>query len=79
MWLAFDLSTETFATLVPDLSHFDPDLGSAADWLFGIAETSCPTAGAARRPRTRLVSNCRALALRLVGSHGAWAAIASAA
>jgi RNA polymerase sigma factor (sigma-70 family) len=36
--LAFDLTAETFAALVADLRRFDPDRGSAAGWLFEIAE-----------------------------------------
>jgi RNA polymerase sigma factor (sigma-70 family) len=36
--LAFDLTAETFAAVVADLRHFDPDRGSAAGWLFEIAE-----------------------------------------
>jgi RNA polymerase sigma factor (sigma-70 family) len=36
--LAFDLTAETFAAVVADLERFDPDRGSAAGWLFGIAE-----------------------------------------
>src|ERR1700722_10245260 len=36
--LAFDLTAETFAAVVSDLQRFDPDRGSAAGWLFEIAE-----------------------------------------
>jgi RNA polymerase sigma factor (sigma-70 family) len=36
--LAFDLTAETFAALVASLARFDPDRGSAAGWLFEIAE-----------------------------------------
>jgi RNA polymerase sigma factor (sigma-70 family) len=36
--LAFDLTAETFAAAVGDLKRFDPSRGSAAGWLFGIAE-----------------------------------------
>jgi RNA polymerase sigma factor (sigma-70 family) len=36
--LAFDLTAETFAAIVADLGRFDPERGSAAGWLFGIAE-----------------------------------------
>lgn len=36
--LAFDLTAETFAAVVADLTRFDPGRGSAAGWLFGIAE-----------------------------------------
>jgi RNA polymerase sigma factor (sigma-70 family) len=36
--LAFDLTAETFAAIVTDLRRFDPDRGSAAGWLFEIAE-----------------------------------------
>ncbi len=36
--LAFDLTAETFAAVVADLRRFDPDRGSAAGWLFEIAE-----------------------------------------
>ncbi len=36
--LAFDLTAETFAAVVADLQRFDADRGSAAGWLFEIAE-----------------------------------------
>jgi RNA polymerase sigma factor (sigma-70 family) len=36
--LAFDLTAETFATVVAGLARFDPERGSAAGWLFEIAE-----------------------------------------
>jgi RNA polymerase sigma factor (sigma-70 family) len=36
--LAFDLTAETFAAVVGDLARFDPERGSAASWLFQIAE-----------------------------------------
>lgn len=36
--LAFDLTAETFAAVVAGLERFDPDRGSAAGWLFEIAE-----------------------------------------
>jgi RNA polymerase sigma-70 factor (ECF subfamily) len=36
--LAFDLTAETFAALVTGPQRFDPDRGSAAGWLFEIAE-----------------------------------------
>lgn len=36
--LAFDLTAETFAAVVAGLSRFDPALGSAAGWLFEMAE-----------------------------------------
>jgi len=36
--LAFDLTAETFAAVVAELQRFDPDRGSAAGWLFEIAE-----------------------------------------
>ena len=36
--LAFDLTAETFAAVVTDLRRFDPGRGSAAGWLFEIAE-----------------------------------------
>lgn len=36
--LAFDLTAETFAAVVADIRRFDPALGPAAGWLFGIAE-----------------------------------------
>lgn len=36
--LAFDLTAETFAAIVADVGRFDPTRGSAAGWLFGIAE-----------------------------------------
>ncbi len=35
---AFDLTAETFAAVVASLGDFDPRRGSAAGWLFGIAE-----------------------------------------
>jgi RNA polymerase sigma-70 factor (ECF subfamily) len=35
--LAFDLTAETFASLVAALDRFDPARGSARGWLFGIA------------------------------------------
>jgi RNA polymerase sigma-70 factor (ECF subfamily) len=36
--LAFDLTAETFAAVVSELSRFDPERGSAPGWLFEIAE-----------------------------------------
>jgi RNA polymerase sigma-70 factor (ECF subfamily) len=36
--LAFDLTAETFTAVVADLQRFDPDRGTAAGWLFEIAE-----------------------------------------
>lgn len=36
--LAFDLTAETFAAVVADVTRFDPQRGSAAAWLFEIAE-----------------------------------------
>jgi RNA polymerase sigma-70 factor (ECF subfamily) len=36
--LAFDLTAETFAAIVAALDRFDPARGSAAAWLFEIAE-----------------------------------------
>ncbi|MFZ1995008.1 MAG: RNA polymerase sigma factor [Solirubrobacteraceae bacterium] len=36
--VAFDLTAETFAAVVADLGRFDPVRGSAAGWLFEIAE-----------------------------------------
>ena len=36
--LAFDLTAETFAAVVADVERFDPARGSAAAWLFEIAE-----------------------------------------
>jgi RNA polymerase sigma factor (sigma-70 family) len=35
--LAFDLTAETFATVVVACGDFDSDRGAAAGWLFGIA------------------------------------------
>ncbi|RYG75777.1 MAG: RNA polymerase sigma factor, partial [Alphaproteobacteria bacterium] len=35
--LAFDLAAETFAAVVVSSPRFDPELGSAVAWLFGIA------------------------------------------
>jgi DNA-directed RNA polymerase specialized sigma24 family protein len=35
--VAFDLTAETFAAVVLACGSFDPDRGSAAGWLFGIA------------------------------------------
>lgn len=36
--VAFDLTAETFAAIVAGLQRFDPARGSAAGWLFEIAE-----------------------------------------
>jgi len=36
--LAFDLTAETFAAVVVSCAEFDPQRGSAAGWLFAIAE-----------------------------------------
>jgi len=36
--VAFDLTAETFAALVVACGRFDPTKGSAANWLFSIAE-----------------------------------------
>jgi RNA polymerase sigma factor (sigma-70 family) len=36
--LAFDLTAETFAAVIADIGRFDPSRGSAAGWLFEIAE-----------------------------------------
>lgn len=36
--LAFDLTAETFAAVVVSCAEFDPQKGSAAGWLFSIAE-----------------------------------------
>jgi RNA polymerase sigma-70 factor (ECF subfamily) len=35
--VAFDLTAETFALVVAALGRFDPERGSARDWLFTIA------------------------------------------
>jgi len=35
--LTFDLTAETFAAAIVSVGSFDPDRGSAAGWLFGIA------------------------------------------
>ncbi|WP_051471179.1 RNA polymerase sigma factor [Patulibacter minatonensis] len=35
--LAFDLTAETFATVVATCDRFDPERGAAVGWLFGIA------------------------------------------
>jgi RNA polymerase sigma factor (sigma-70 family) len=35
--LAFDLAAETFAAVVVSVDRFDPERGSGAAWLFGIA------------------------------------------
>jgi RNA polymerase sigma factor (sigma-70 family) len=35
--LAFDLTAETFATVVAGCDRFDPERGEAAAWVFGIA------------------------------------------
>jgi RNA polymerase sigma factor (sigma-70 family) len=40
---AFDLTAETFAGVVVSLGDFDPARGSAAGWLFGIAEHKLAT------------------------------------
>jgi RNA polymerase sigma factor (sigma-70 family) len=35
--LAFDLAAETFAAVVVSCERFDPEIGDAGAWLFGIA------------------------------------------
>jgi RNA polymerase sigma factor (sigma-70 family) len=52
---AFDLTAETFAALVASLADFDPQRGSAAGWLFGIAEHKLGTS----RRRGRVEARAR--------------------
>lgn len=47
--LAFDLASETFAAVVASIDRFDPKLGSAVGWLFGIASNKLRTAQRAGR------------------------------
>lgn len=47
--LAFDLAAETFAAVVASIDRFDPELGSAVGWLFGIASNKLRTAQRAGR------------------------------
>jgi RNA polymerase sigma-70 factor (ECF subfamily) len=54
--LAFDLTAETFAAVVADLQRFDPERGSAAGWLFEIAEHKLLDS----RRRARVASAARA-------------------
>ena len=54
--LAFDLTAETFAAVVAGLPRFDPDRGSAAGWLFEIAEHKLLDS----RRRARVESSARA-------------------
>jgi RNA polymerase sigma-70 factor, ECF subfamily len=53
--LAFDLTAETFAAVVADLSRFDPERGSAPGWLFEIAEHKLLDSGR----RARVESSAR--------------------
>jgi RNA polymerase sigma-70 factor (ECF subfamily) len=52
---AFDLTAETFAGVVASLGDFDPVRGSAAGWLFGIAEHKLATS----RRRGRVEARAR--------------------
>jgi RNA polymerase sigma factor (sigma-70 family) len=52
---AFDLTAETFAGVVASLGKFDPEQGSAAAWLFGIAEHKLGTS----RRRGRVEARAR--------------------
>ncbi len=52
---AFDLTAETFAGLVATLEDFDQQRGSAAAWLFGIAEHKLGTS----RRRGRVEARAR--------------------
>jgi RNA polymerase sigma factor (sigma-70 family) len=52
---AFDLTAETFAAVVTSLGDFDPERGSAAAWLFGIAEHKLATS----RRRGRVEAKAR--------------------
>jgi RNA polymerase sigma-70 factor (ECF subfamily) len=52
---AFDLTAETFAGVVASLADFDPERGSAAAWLFGIAEHKLGTS----RRRGRVEARAR--------------------
>ena len=54
--LAFDLTAETFAAVVGGLHRFDPERGSAAGWLFEIAEHKLLDS----RRRARVESSARA-------------------
>lgn len=54
--LAFDLTAETFAAVVAGLRGFDPEKGSAAGWLFEIAEHKLLDS----RRRARVESSARA-------------------
>lgn len=47
--LAFDLASETFAAVVASIDRFDPELGSAVGWLFGIASNKLRAAQRAGR------------------------------
>lgn len=50
---AFDLTAETFAAVVSSLGDFDPERGSAAGWLFGIAEHKLGSSRRRRRVEAR--------------------------
>jgi RNA polymerase sigma-70 factor (ECF subfamily) len=54
--LAFDLTAETFAAVVAGLRRFDAERGSAAGWLFEIAEHKLLDS----RRRARVESTARA-------------------
>jgi RNA polymerase sigma-70 factor (ECF subfamily) len=55
--LAFDLTAETFAAIVSGLERFDPERGSAAGWLFEIAEHKL--LDSARRARVESTARAR--------------------
>jgi RNA polymerase sigma factor (sigma-70 family) len=86
--LAFDLTAETFASLVSALGRFDPARGSARGWLFGIAVNEWRQALRRQqvedRARRRLalepiVLDDEAVALvESVGAPGAWEAALAA-
>ena len=56
--LGADLTAETFACALEGLARFDPDRGSAVNWLFGIARhqqlRAMQRGGVERRARDRL-------------------------
>lgn len=51
--VAFDLTAETFAAVVVALPRFDPARGSAAGWLFSIAEHKLRSSLRRRRVEAR--------------------------
>jgi DNA-directed RNA polymerase specialized sigma24 family protein len=56
--VAFDLTAETFASLVAALDSFDPARGSARGWLSRSRSTSCDRRCGASRSRTALAVSC---------------------